>query len=202
MPICSAASVSAANSAGVFARRALSVAPARGSRPRSAPSRRSLAGWDKGPICYAGASCYEMRMNTALGIMNTALGMVSAVLLMITPAVAASLDGSARLNCAIQAVMVCHDQSSCVRGTAATVNMPATLKIDLGERMVTGAATGRTARITSVGRGEGRLLVQGEETGKRGIAWDVVIAEASGVMSGAVLSHEGGFLMFGACSPG
>ena len=181
MPICSAESVSAANSA---------------RRPLEAlPSCRVGAGWDKGPICYAGASCYEMRMNTALG-------MVSAVLLMITPAVAASLDGSARLNCAIQAVMVCHDQSSCVRGTAATVNMPATLKIDLGERMVTGAATGRTARITSVGRGEGRLLVQGEETGKRGIAWDVVIAEASGVMSGAVLSHEGGFLMFGACSPG
>jgi len=124
-----------------------------------------------------------------------------AVLVMTTSAGAASLDGSARMSCAIQAVMVCHDSSSCVRGTAATVNMPPTLKIDLGERLVSGAATGRTARITSVGRGEGRLLVQGEETGMRGIAWDVVIAEASGAMSGAVLSHEGGFLMFGACSP-
>jgi hypothetical protein len=125
-----------------------------------------------------------------------------AVLVMTPPAAATSLDGSPRMNCAIQAVMVCHDQSSCVRGTAATVNMPATLKIDLGERVVSGAATGRTAKITSVGRGQGRLLVQGEETGMRGIAWDVVIAEASGVMSGAVLSHDGGFLMFGACTPG
>ena len=126
---------------------------------------------------------------------------VLGVLLTTTPAAAASLDGAPRLSCAIQTVMVCHDQSSCVRGTAATVNMPPTLKIDLGERLVTGAATGRTAKITSIGRGEGRLLVQGEETGMRGIAWDVVIAETSGVMSGAVLSHEGGFLMFGACSP-
>ena len=133
--------------------------------------------------------------------MKTACGGVLAVLVVVTPAAAASLDGAARLSCAIQAVMVCHDQSSCVRGTAATVNMPATLKIDLGQRVVSGDASGRTAKITSIGRGEGRLLVQGEESGMRGMAWDVVIAEASGVMSGAVLSHEGGFLMFGACSP-
>ena len=33
-----------------------------------------------------------------------------------------------------------------------------------------------------------------------GIAWDVVMVEASGAMSGAVLSHGGGMLMFGTCS--
>jgi hypothetical protein len=124
-----------------------------------------------------------------------------AALLVTSPVVAGPLDGSAPMQCAIEAVMVCHEPAMCVRGTAATVNMPPTLKIDVAQRLVSGAATGRTATIKSVGRGNGRLLVQGEEVGIGGITWDVVIAESSGAMSGAVLSHGGGFLMFGACSP-
>jgi hypothetical protein len=125
-----------------------------------------------------------------------------AVLLATTPAIAAPLDGSQPMQCSIQAVMVCNSPEMCVRGTAATVNMPPTLKIDVAGRVVTGAATGRTAKIKSVGRGDGRLLVQGEEVGMGGIAWDVVITENTGAMSGAVLGHGGGFLMFGACTPG
>ena len=46
------------------------------------------------------------------------------------------------------------------------------------------------------------MLVQGEEVVVGGIAWDVVIVENTGTMSGAVLGHGGGFLMFGACTPG
>jgi len=121
--------------------------------------------------------------------------------LVTSAAVAAPLDGSQPMQCSIQAVMVCHDPAMCVRGNAATVNMPPTLKINLAERIVTGAASGRTAKIKSVGRGDGRLLVQGEEVGMGGIAWDVVIVENTGAMSGAVLGHGGGFLMFGACTP-
>ncbi len=104
------------------------------------------------------------------------------------------------MQCAIQTVMVCDDPAVCVRGTAATVNFPPVVKVDVGQRLISGAATGRTAKITSVSRGGGRLLLHGEELGIGGIAWNVVIVEASGVMSGAVLSHGGGFLMFGACS--
>ena len=127
---------------------------------------------------------------------------VLAAVLMSTPAVAAPLDGSAPMQCSIQTVMVCNDPAMCSRGTAATVNFPPTIKVDVGGRVVSGAASGRTAKITSVGRGNGRLLVHGEEMGTGGIAWNVVIVEASGAMSGAVLSYGGGFLMFGACSPG
>ena len=126
---------------------------------------------------------------------------VLAVVLVTAPVVAAPLDASAPMQCAIQTVMVCTDPSGCVRGTAATVNFPPSIKIDIGGRLVSGAATGRSAKITSVGRGAGQLLVHGEEMGLGGIAWNVVIAEADGAMSGAVLSHGGGFLMFGACSP-
>lgn len=126
-----------------------------------------------------------------------------AVLLALAPAGAAPppFDGSAAMQCAIQTVMVCNDPSVCVRGTAETVNFPPVVKVDVGQRLISGAATGRTAKIRSVSRGGGRLLLHGEEVGMAGIAWNVVIVEASGTMSGAVLSHGGGFLMFGACSP-
>lgn len=127
---------------------------------------------------------------------------VLAVVLMAAPAMAAPLDGSAPMQCAIQTVLVCNDPSLCVRGTAATVNFPPTIRIDVGGRLVSGAATGRTAKIMAVGHGDGRLLVHGEEMGIGGVAWNVVIVEASGAMSGAVLSHGGGFLMFGTCTPG
>ena len=126
---------------------------------------------------------------------------VLAALLMTTPAVAAPFDGSAPMQCAIQTVMTCNEPSVCVRGTAATVNFPPTLRVDVGQRLVSGAASGRTAKITAISRGDGRLLLHGEEMGIGGVAWNVVIVEASGSMSGAVLSRGGGFLMFGACSP-
>ncbi|HEY3064997.1 MAG TPA: hypothetical protein VGL09_04355 [Methylomirabilota bacterium] len=133
-----------------------------------------------------------------------ALGSIAFGLMIIVAvsATAAPLDGSVPMLCAIETVMACNDPTICVRGTAATVNFPPTLKVDVGGRLVSGAATGRTAKITSVGHGGGRLLVSGEEMGIAGIAWNVVIVEASGAMSGAVLGHGGGFLMFGACTPG
>jgi len=107
------------------------------------------------------------------------------------------MDGSSHT---ITVWMVCDDPSICVRGSAQTVNLPPVVKVDVAKRLISGAATGRTVRITSVSRGSGRLLLQGEEVGMNGFAWDMVIVEASGVMSGAVLSHGGGFLMFGGCS--
>lgn len=132
------------------------------------------------------------------------IGLLLATLLSAAPAAiaAAPFDGSAPMQCAIQTVMICDDPSICVRGTAQTVNLPPVVKVDVGQRLVSGAATGRTARITSVSRGAGRLLIHGEDMGLGGVAWNVVVEESSGRMSGAVLSHGSGFLMFGACSPG
>jgi hypothetical protein len=109
-------------------------------------------------------------------------------------------DGSAPLRCAIQTVMICSDPNICVRGTAQTANLSPVLTLDVGQRLVSGAADSRTVKIASVSRAGGRLLLQGEEVGMNGIAWDVVIVEASGAMSGAILSHGGGILIFGACS--
>jgi hypothetical protein len=113
---------------------------------------------------------------------------------------AAPYDGSTPLKCAIETVFVCHEAAMCTRGTAQTVSLPSVVTVDVGNRLISGSATGRTARITAYGRGAGHLMIHGEEVQTLGRAWGLNVAEDTGAMSGAVLSPVGGFLMFGACS--
>jgi hypothetical protein len=96
--------------------------------------------------------------------------------------------------------MACSGPDSCVRGTAATVVLPPVLVIDVDQRLLGGDRAGRTVRITAVGRGGGRLMLHGEEIEIGGRAWNVVIMEATGEMTGAVLSEPGGYLVFGTCA--
>ena len=68
-------------------------------------------------------------------------------------------DGSKPLKCRIQHTYVCSDPTICVRGTAETVMLPPVLVVDVPNKVVTGDASGRTARITAVGHGQGRMLL-------------------------------------------
>ena len=115
----------------------------------------------------------------------------------IPAAAAPPYDGSKPMQCAISTVMVCSDPSVCVRGNAATVNLPPVLNVDVGQKIISGAATGRTIKITSVDRDSGRLLIGGSESGG---SWSVAIIENTGAMSSVALVRNGGFLMFGTCS--
>ncbi len=130
---------------------------------------------------------------------------VIAVLLLQSPPgawAAAPFDGSAPLRCAIQTVMSCGEPTTFVRGTAATVNLPPALTMDVQKRLISGPATGRTVKIDSVAHDRGRLVMYGSEVGSLGVHWSVLIAESSGRMASAVVNQEGGFLMFGTCTAG
>ncbi|PYN31566.1 MAG: hypothetical protein DME01_23970 [Candidatus Rokuibacteriota bacterium] len=122
-------------------------------------------------------------------------------LLLLAAAVAASAappyDGTKPMQCAIQTSMICSDPSVCVRGTADTVGLPAVLNVDVGQRLISGAATGRTIKIAWVSREGGRLLIGGTELGG---GWTMSVSEDSGAMSSAVIVRSGGFLVFGSCS--
>ena len=122
-------------------------------------------------------------------------------LLLLAAAVAASAappyDGTKPMQCAIQTSMICSDPSVCVRGTADTVGLPAVLNVDVGQRLISGAATGRTIKIAWVSREGGRLLIGGTELGG---GWTMSVSEDSGAMSSAVIVRSGGFLVFGRCS--
>ena len=128
-------------------------------------------------------------------LINTVLG----VLIGSGAVAAAPYDGSVAMKCSIQTVMVCNDPSMCVRGTAATVNLPPVLTVDVANALITGAATGRTVKIMSVDRGPGKLMLRGLDVQTLGIAWSLVVDETSGAMSASVLS-QGGYLMFGRCA--
>ncbi len=101
------------------------------------------------------------------------------------------------MQCAIETVMVCSDPNVCVRGSAATVNLPPVLNVDVGQRLISGAATGRTIKIAWVNNDGGRLLVGGTELAG---GWTMSVGAESGVMSSAVIVRSGGFLLFGTCS--
>ena len=114
-------------------------------------------------------------------------------------AAAAPYAGTTAMKCTIQTVMVCNEPSTCVRGTAATVNLPPVLTVDIANKLISGAATGRTVQIISIDRGAGKMMLRGLDVQTLGIAWDLVVDEKSGTMAGAVLS-QGGYLLFGRCA--
>jgi hypothetical protein len=131
-------------------------------------------------------------------VLVTRIGLMAVLMAVAVAASAAPpYDGSKPMQCAINTVMVCSDPSVCVRGTAATINLPPVLIVDVGQRLISGSATGRTIKITSVDREGGRLLIGGSESGG---SWNVAVIEDSGVMSAVALVRNGGFLMFGTCS--
>jgi hypothetical protein len=128
------------------------------------------------------------------------VGLFALLLLAAAVAVAGAAppyDGSKPMQCSIETVMVCSDPNVCVRGSAATVNLPPVLNVDVGKRLISGAATGRTIKIAWVNNDGGRLLVGGTELAG---GWTMSVAAESGVMSSAVIVRSGGFLLFGTCS--
>jgi len=50
-----------------------------------------------------------------------------------------------------------------------------------------------------VTHGGGRLLLHSEEVAQLGNAWNILIEEEAGAMTGTVVTRGGGFLMFGVC---
>jgi len=134
----------------------------------------------------------------AAPMLVTRIGLMAVVLAVaVTAGAAPPYDGSKPLQCAISTVMVCSDPSVCVRGNASTINLPPVLNVDVGQKLISGAATGRTIKITSVEREGGRLLMSGTESGG---SWNLAVVEDSGAMSSVVLVRDGGFLMFGTCT--
>jgi hypothetical protein len=45
-------------------------------------------------------------------------------------------------------------------------------------------------------------MLHGEEVEMSGTAWNVVVEQKSGALTGAVLTYAGGYLVFGSCTEG
>jgi hypothetical protein len=117
-----------------------------------------------------------------------------------TAAYAAPYDGSTSMDCAIETVTACSGASVCVRGTADTVLLPPVVRVDVPGRVIMAGPAGGAVQIVGVGHGAGRLLLHGEDLATSAAAWNVIVDETSGAMTGAVVARVGGYLLFGTCS--
>ena len=107
----------------------------------------------------------------------------------------AALDGSTPMLCAPATVMEC-DASKCERQTGDDADLPSFVRVDVPNKMVTAVPGGKQTAIKTVARLDGRLVLQGSESGR---SWTATIAEDSGKISIAVVDQDHTFAIFGAC---
>jgi hypothetical protein len=108
---------------------------------------------------------------------------------------AGKYDGSVPLLCAPTVVTECGPDGDCQRRTAASVNLPQFMKIDLKAMKVSSEETGRDSPIRNVEHQDGSLIIQG---GQNGRGWTMTVSEDSGSMSAAITAAGEGFVIFGA----
>ncbi len=113
---------------------------------------------------------------------------------------AGKYDGSAPLLCVPIIVIECSadgPDGECQRRTAASVNLPQFLKVDLKASKVHAEAGGRESPVRNVEHLSGNLIIQGGQDGR---GWTMTISEETGKMSATISSEGDGFVVFGACT--
>jgi hypothetical protein len=93
--------------------------------------------------------------------------------------------------------MDCRHEDTCEREAPEGVNLPRFVRLDLAQKtLAAGDDAARTAPIRAVEQVDGFVMIQGGQ-GTR--AWSMLVAEGTGLMSGAVTEPEGSFVVSGAC---
>jgi hypothetical protein len=110
---------------------------------------------------------------------------------------ASKFDGSVPMLCVPTVVTECGAEGDCRRGTAASVNLPEFLKVDLKAMKVYAEDTGRESPIRNLEHLNGTLIIQG---GQNGRGWTMTITEETGKMSSTISTEGEGFIIFGACT--
>jgi len=127
------------------------------------------------------------------------LGVVGCVLLV--PARADDLRRTERFLCSAGSVSACCDDGQCASGTAAELNIPQFVEVDLAaKRVSTTKASGlnRTTTIDGLTRKDGQIVLHGIESGR---AYSIVVIESTGEMSAAIAAPGCSITAFGSCTP-
>ncbi len=114
---------------------------------------------------------------------------------------AASFDGSEPLLCASVEAYDCGAGGECFKGTAEGINAPQFIRLDFEQKLTRATRLGgeeRTAKIESITREEGKLILQGVQMG---LGWSMTIAQESGAMALTATGEQVVFVIFGACTP-
>ena len=129
------------------------------------------------------------------------LGVIAAFFAVSSAANAGGLDGSQPLICASMEAYDCGPGSDCVRGTADSVDAPQFIRLDFEQMVARATRPGgeeRTAKIESMTREDGKLILQGVQLG---LGWSMVITQESGAMALTAAGDQVVFVIFGACTP-
>ena len=111
-------------------------------------------------------------------------------------AVAAPLDGSAPMLCAVHQVMDC-EADNCERTSAEEAQVPPFVRIDVPNRLLSSVDGARTSPIAQTNRTNGRLMLQGMQNQR---VWGAVINEQTGRMWATVGEDDGAIILSGACT--
>ena len=112
------------------------------------------------------------------------------------PAVAAPLDGSTPILCAIHSVIECGGRGDCERGDPSQEQIPAFVQINVPKKTLSSVDGARTSPITGTNRANGRLMIQGMQNER---VWGAVVDEETGRMSATVSEAGGAIILTGAC---
>lgn len=118
--------------------------------------------------------------------------------LVVLPAAApgAPVDGSAPILCALTSVVECPRRGDCERSTPDGANIPAFLRVNVPQRVLSSVDGTRTSPIAGSQRANGRLMLQGMQNER---VWGAVIEEETGKMSATVGEEDGAFVISGTC---
>ena len=124
------------------------------------------------------------------------LGVVAGLGTLPATVVAAPLDGSAPILCALSSVVECARGGSCDRSTPEDAQVPPFVRINVQQRQLSSVDGARTSPIAAVQRANGRLMLQGMQNER---VWGAVIREETGQMSATVGEDDGAIVISGAC---
>lgn len=119
----------------------------------------------------------------------------------LAPARADNLSGTERFICSAGSVSVCCDDGQCGAGTAAELNLPQFVEVDLAAKSVsTTKASGlnRMSPIEGLTRADGQIVFHGVQNGR---AYSFVVIEDTGEMTAAIAAPGCSISAFGACTP-
>ena len=127
---------------------------------------------------------------------------VAAPLYLLTgPAMAAGLDGSSNMICAVTGVVACAEHANCIEAEARDFDLPDFMVMDVAEMVVRGTHISGNNEVSPIKNMElsgEHLIIQGVEESQ---GWSIAIDSEKGDMSAAVTGDMVSFILTGACAP-